>query len=62
MVNDDPKQSQNDSGDLSKTQVIEDFEILETGTLLAGRFQVEKLQGVGRFGAVYKVKDRKSVV
>lgn len=57
MVNDDPKQSQNDSGDLSKTQVIEDFEILETGTLLAGRFQVEKLQGVGRFGAVYKVKD-----
>lgn len=57
MVNDDPKQSQNDSGDLSKTQVIEDFDILETGTLLAGRFQVEKLQGVGRFGAVYKVKD-----
>ncbi|MHC9510442.1 protein kinase domain-containing protein [Kangiella sp. M94] len=57
MVNDDPKQSHNDSGDLSKTQVIEDFETLETGTLLAGRFQVEKLQGVGRFGAVYKVKD-----
>lgn len=57
MVNDDPKQSHNDSGDLSKTQVIEDFDILETGTLLAGRFQVEKLQGVGRFGAVYKVKD-----
>lgn len=57
MVNDDPKQSQKDSGDLSKTQVIEDFEILETGTLLAGRFQVEKLQGVGRFGAVYKVRD-----
>lgn len=57
MVNDDPKQSQNDSGDLSKTQVIEDFEILETGTLLAGRFQVEKLQGAGRFGAVYKVTD-----
>lgn len=57
MVNDDPKQSQNDSGDLSKTQVIEDFEILEAGILLAGRFQVEKLQGVGRFGAVYKAKD-----
>ncbi len=57
MVNDDPKQSQKDSGDLSKTQVIEDFDILETGTLLAGRFQVEKLQGAGRFGAVYKVTD-----
>jgi len=57
MVNDDPKQSQNDSGDLSKTQVIEDFEVLETGTLLAGRFQIERLQGVGRFGAVYKAKD-----
>lgn len=57
MVNDDPKQSQNDSGDLSKTQVIDDFEILETGTLLAGRFQIEQLQGIGRFGAVYKAQD-----
>ncbi|AOE49822.1 serine/threonine-protein kinase [Kangiella sediminilitoris] len=51
----DPKTKSNS---LKETQVLRELHTLNPGTLLIGRFEILSKQGCGRYGCVYKAKDR----
>ncbi len=55
-VNEDPKSS-NKTDSLYATQIIHTSKPLAPGEMLVGRFQIESLQGQGRYGLVYKALD-----